>query len=84
MVVTSKFGLLTIREHSAARKHLFLYPQGDMQGLRKPKRKIKASSLITATTNTHFPKPVSVDLTTKSNLVLIYPIGKDRVGDWSV
>ena len=33
-----KFGLLTIRWHSAIRKHLFLYPQGDRSGLRKPKK----------------------------------------------
>ena len=26
---TSKFGLFTIRWHSATRKQLFLYPQGD-------------------------------------------------------
>ena len=34
---TSKFDLLTIRWHSATRKHLFLYPQGDRPGLRKAK-----------------------------------------------
>ena len=38
MVATSKFGLLTIRWHSATRKHLFQYPQGDRSGLRKPKK----------------------------------------------
>ena len=38
LVATSKFGLLTIRWHSAARKHLFLYPQGDRSGLGKPKK----------------------------------------------
>ena len=31
-------GLLTIRQHSATRKHLFQYPQGDRSGLRKPKK----------------------------------------------
>ena len=30
-------GLLTISRHSATRKHLFLYPQGDRSGLRNPK-----------------------------------------------
>ena len=35
---TSKFGLLTIMQHSPARKHLFLYSQGDRSGLRKPKQ----------------------------------------------
>ena len=37
---TSKFGLLTIWYHSATRKHLFLYAQGDRSGLRKPKKRI--------------------------------------------
>ena len=32
------FDLLTIWWHSATRKHLFLYLQGDRPGLRKPKR----------------------------------------------
>ena len=27
-VTTSKFGLLTIRQHSATRRHIFPYPQG--------------------------------------------------------
>ena len=38
LVATSNFGLLTIRPQSATRKHLFLYPQGDRPGLRKPKK----------------------------------------------
>ena len=38
LVATSKFGLLTIRWHSATRKHVFQYPQGDRSGLRKPKK----------------------------------------------
>ena len=37
----------------------------------------KASTLITATTNVHLPKPVSTDLTIKSDLVFTNPIGKD-------
>ena len=32
------FVLLTIRRHSATRKNLFSYPQGDRSGLRKPKK----------------------------------------------
>ena len=28
---------ITIRQYSATRKHLFIYPQGDMSGLRKQK-----------------------------------------------
>ena len=75
MVTTSKFGLLTIRWHSATRKHLFLYPQGGRSGLRKPKE--KASTLITATTSIYLPKPVSTDLTIKPDSVLTNPIGKD-------
>ena len=31
-------GLFTIRQHSATRKHLPLYPQGDRSGLRKLKK----------------------------------------------
>ena len=38
LVATSKFSLLTIRQHSATREHLLLYPQGDRSGLRKPKK----------------------------------------------
>ena len=38
LVATSKFGVLTIRRHSATSKHLFLYPQGDRSGLRKQKK----------------------------------------------
>ena len=72
MVATSKFGLLTIRQHSATRKHLFLYPQGDRSGLRKPKK-------ATATTSIHLPKPVSTDLTIKADSVLTNSIGKDGV-----
>ena len=34
----SKFSLLAIRRHSATRKQLFPYPQGDRLGLRKPKK----------------------------------------------
>ena len=38
LVATSKFGLLTIRQHSATRKHLFLYPHSERLGLTKPKK----------------------------------------------
>ena len=34
---TCKFSLLTIRQHSATRKHLFLYPPGERSDLRKTK-----------------------------------------------
>ena len=83
MVATSKFGLLTIRQHNATRKHLFLDPLGDRSGLTKPK-KGQASILITATTSVHLPKQVSTDPTIKSNLVSTNPIGKDGVRSWSM
>ena len=38
LVAYSKFGLLTIRWHSATRKHLFPYPQGDRSSLTKEKK----------------------------------------------
>ena len=78
LVATSMFNLLTIRQHSATRKHLLLYPQGDRSGLRKPK-KGHTSTLITATTSVHLPKPVSADLTIKPDSVLTNPTGKDGV-----
>ena len=67
-MATFKFGLLTIRQHSATRKHLFPYPQGDRSGLTKPKL---ASTPITAAT--------TADLTIKSGSVLTNPIEKDGV-----
>ena len=38
LVATSEFSLLTIRRHSATKKHLLPCPQGDMSGLRKEKK----------------------------------------------
>ena len=52
--------------------------QCDRSGLRKPKKGL-ASTLITATTSVHLPKPASTDLTIKPDSVLANPIGKDRV-----
>ena len=75
-------GLLTIRRHSATRKHLFPYPQGDRSGLRKPKKGY-ASTLITDTTSVHLPKPVSTGPTKKPDSVLTNQIGKDGVQSWS-
>ena len=60
LVATSKFSLLTIQQHCAIIKHLFLDLQGDRSGLRKSKR--ISSTLITAYTSVHLPKPVSTDL----------------------
>ena len=47
-------------------------------------KKGEASTLITATTNFHLPKPVSTDLTIKLNSVLTNPVGKDGVQSWSM
>ena len=69
--------------HSATRKHVFLYPQEDRSGLRKPE-KGQASILITSTTSIHLPNLVSIDLTIKSDLVLTNPIGKDGMCGWSM
>ena len=57
------------------------YPQGDRSGLRKPKKGL-VSTLITAITSVHLPKPVSTNLTIKLDSVLTNPIGKDRVRSW--
>ena len=46
-----------------------------------PKKRISIT-LITATTCVHLPKPVSTDLTIKSDLVLTNPIGRDGVRGW--
>ena len=35
---TFKFSLLAIKQHSATRKYLLLYPQGDRSCLRKAKK----------------------------------------------
>ena len=47
-------------------------------------KKGQALTLITATTSIHLPKPVSTDLTTKSDSTLTNPIEKDGVQDWSM
>ena len=47
-------------------------------------KKGQASTLITATTSIHLPKPVSTDLTIKPDTVLTNPIGKDGVWSWSM
>ena len=49
-----------VRQYSATRKHLFLYPHGDRSSLRKPK-KGQISTLITATTSLDLPKSVLTD-----------------------
>ena len=59
------------------------YPQGDRSGLRKPKKGL-VSTLITAITSVHLPKPVSTDLTIKPDSALTNPIGKDGVRSWSM
>ena len=82
LVATSKFGVLTIRWHSATRKHLFLYPQGDRSGLRKPKSK---SINTNYSYHQHYlPQPVSIDQTIISDSVLTNSVGKDGVQGWSI
>ena len=44
LVATFKFGLLTIRWHSATIEHLFLCPQRSRSGLRKPKKGISINT----------------------------------------
>ena len=43
-----------------------------------------ASTLITATTSVHVPKPVSTDLMIKLDSVLTNPIGKDGMQGCSI
>ena len=45
-------------------------------------KRISINSLITATTSSHLPKPVSTDLKIKADLVLTKPIGKYGVQGW--
>ena len=47
-------------------------------------KKGEASTLITATTYIHLPKPVSTALTIKPDSVLTNPTGKDGVRSWSM
>ena len=72
IVATSTFGLLTIRRHSATRKHIL-----KVAGQVWESQKRISITLITATTSVHLPKPVSTDLTIKPDFVLTNPIGKD-------
>ena len=75
LVVASKFGLLTMRQHSATIKHLLPYPQGDRSDLRKQKK-------ISINTN-HSYHQRSSDLTIKPNSVLTNSI-KYGVQIWSM
>ena len=56
-------------QNNATKKHLFLYPQGDRSGLKKPKK------------DKH---QVSNDLTIRSDSVLANPIGKYVVPGWLI
>ena len=47
-------------------------------------KKGSASTLITATTSIHFPKPISTNLTIKLDSVFTNPTGKDGVSGWSM
>ena len=79
MVATSKFGILTIRQHNATRKHLFQSVSPRQQVRSEKAKKGYASTLITATTSVLLPKPVLTDLTIKPDSVLTNPVGKDGV-----
>ena len=57
--------------------------QCERSGLEKAKKGL-ASTLITATTSVHLPKPVSTNLTINPDSVLTNPIGKDGVQSWSM
>ena len=48
LFATSNFSLLTLTQHSATRKHLFLYSQGNRSGLRRPKRIILVETQLDA------------------------------------
>ena len=62
-----------------------LIPVSSRQQVRSEKaKKGLASTLITATTSVHIPKPVSTDVTIKPDSVLSKPIGKDGVQSWSM
>ena len=71
-VATSKFGLLTVKQHSATRKHLFPYSQGDtgqVQSVKPENQKmISINTNLTVTTSVHVPKPVSTDLTVSTGV----------------
>ena len=61
-------------------KQLFLYPCGESSGLRNSK-KISVNSNHSYH-SIHLAKPVSTDLTIKSNSVLTTQIGKRRLQGW--
>ena len=85
MVTTSKFGLLIIRQHSVTTKLLSLYAQGDRLGMRKPKRiNVNTNHSYHQSLSVYLPKPVSTDLTIKSDPVFTNPIEKDGVQGWSM
>ena len=57
LVATSKYGLPTIRRHSATRKHLFVYLKDNGSGLKKQtKKKEYLSALLATITDVHLPK----------------------------
>ena len=61
---------------SVTRKQIFLYPHGDILGLRKPKR------IITNTNRSYHQRAssrFSLNRFNDSDLVLTNPVGKDKV-----
>ena len=77
LVATSKFGLLTIRQHSVTKKHLFMYLQGDRSDLRKPKKRININ--INHSYHKTLALYVSLNWPNDSGSVLIKLIWKDGV-----
>ena len=83
LVATCKFGLLTIRQHSATKKTPI--PVSSRWQVRPQKaKKGEASTLVTATTSVHLPEPALTDLTIKPDPILTNPIGKNGVQSWSI
>ena len=82
LIAISKFGLFTVRRHSATWKHLSLSAKGDRSSLGKPKID-KHQHYSQHTTNIHLSKSFSADLIIQIHFLSI-PIGKDGVQDWSM
>ena len=72
LVPASKFGLLTIKQHNATKKHLFLYPQGKSSALRGQSTSIN----IIASTLTF-----SLLMNIKKLLLLVCIVGEYTIWD---
>ena len=80
LVATSKFGLLTIRQYGATRKHQTVSSRWQVRS--EKAKKWEASTLTPAIISVHLPKPFSTDLTIKPDSVLTNLIRKDGVQSW--